>query len=91
IDGVTVHGNADVARVSERTPTFLVTLAGQEPLDTARALAERGFFAWHGDFYAPGAIRGVGLDSAGGVRLSFLHYNTTAEVDDLLATLRELA
>ncbi len=91
IDGVTVHGNADVTRVSERTPTFLVTLAGQEPVHTARALAERGFFAWHGDFYAPGAIRGVGLGDAGGVRLSFLHYNTAEEVDDLLAALRELA
>ncbi len=91
IDGLTVHGNTDVARVGERTPTFLVTLAGQEPVQTARALGERGFFAWHGDFYAPGAIRGVGLDSAGGVRLSFLHYNTTEEVDDLLATIRELA
>ncbi|MDQ6818470.1 MAG: cysteine desulfurase-like protein [Actinomycetota bacterium] len=91
IDGLTVHGNTDAAQVSERTPTFLVTLAGQEPVQTAQALAERGFFAWHGDFYAPGAIRGVGLEPPGGVRLSFLHYNTAEEIDDLLATLRELA
>jgi cysteine desulfurase family protein (TIGR01976 family) len=91
IDGLTVYGNADVARVSERTPTFLVTLAGQEPAHTARGLADRGFFAWHGDFYAPGAVRGAGLGEAGGVRISFLHYNTANEVDDLLAALRELA
>lgn len=91
IEGLTVHGNIDVARVGERTPTFLVTLEGQEPVQTARSLAERGFFAWHGDFYAPGAVRGVGLEAGGGVRLSFLHYNTVQEVDDLLAALRELA
>jgi cysteine desulfurase family protein (TIGR01976 family) len=91
IEGLTVHGNADVARVTERTPTFLVTLASQQPAQTAQALGERGFFAWHGDFYAPGAIRGVGLGQDGGVRLSFLHYNTAEEVDDLLVTLRELA
>jgi len=91
IDGLTVYGGRDLARVSERTPTFLVTLAGRSPEQTARGLADRGFFVWHGDFYAPGAIRGVGLGVEGGVRISFLHYNTAEEVDDLLAALRELA
>jgi cysteine desulfurase family protein (TIGR01976 family) len=91
IGGLSVHGSIDIARVSERTPTFLVTLAGQEPEVIARALGERGFFTWHGDFYAPGAIHGVGLGHAGGVRISFLHYNTIEEIDDLLAALRELA
>ncbi|HEY6396728.1 MAG TPA: cysteine desulfurase-like protein, partial [Solirubrobacteraceae bacterium] len=43
IDGLAVHGSTDVARVRERTPTFLVTIAGQEPEQTARTLAERGF------------------------------------------------
>ncbi len=91
IAGLTLYGNADPERTAERTPTFLVRVAGASPEDTAEALGARGFFTWHGDFYAPGAIRGVGLDEAGGVRISFLHYNTHAEVDALLEALHELA
>jgi cysteine desulfurase family protein (TIGR01976 family) len=91
IDGLAVYGNTDPQRVAERTPTFLVRVAGQTPQETATALGEQGFFTWHGDFYAPGAIRGVGLDEAGGVRISFLHYNTAEEVDALLDALRALA
>lgn len=89
VAGLRVYGNIDAVKVSERTPTFLVTLAGQPPQETARALGERGFFVWHGDFYAPGPVRAVGLGTEGGVRLSFLHYNTIEEVDDLLAALGE--
>jgi cysteine desulfurase family protein (TIGR01976 family) len=91
IAGVAVYGNTDRDRVAERTPTFLVRIAGANPEATADALGARGFFTWHGDFYAPGAIRGVGLDEEGGVRISFLHYNTHAEVDALLEALGELA
>jgi cysteine desulfurase family protein (TIGR01976 family) len=91
IGGLTVYGNTDSARVADRTPTFLITLTGQSPEATARALGERGFFVWHGDFYAPGPVHAVGLGEQGGVRISFLHYNTLQEVDDLLDTLRELA
>jgi cysteine desulfurase family protein (TIGR01976 family) len=90
IEGLTVHGNADPARAGERTPTFLVSLSGWRPDELARALGERGFFTWHGDFYAPATVRGVGLGEEGGVRISFLHYNTTEEVDDVLSTLDEL-
>ncbi len=90
LPGLTVHGNADPEGVDARTPTFLVSARGHAPAALAGALGERGFFTWHGDFYAPGAIRGVGLGPDGGVRISFLHYNTAAEVDDLLDALREL-
>jgi cysteine desulfurase family protein (TIGR01976 family) len=91
ISGLAVHGLLDPARAGERTPTFLVRAGDASPEATARALGERGFFTWHGDFYAPGAIRGVGLDASGGVRISFLHYNTEEEVDALLDALRELS
>jgi selenocysteine lyase/cysteine desulfurase len=91
IAGLSVYGNTDADRLAERTPTFLVRVAGSSPEATAQALGDRGFFTWHGDFYAPGAIRGVGLDEGGGVRISFLHYNTEEEVGALLDALRELA
>jgi cysteine desulfurase family protein (TIGR01976 family) len=90
IGGLTVYGNTDPARVAQRTPTFLVRVDGSTPEETATALGDEGFFTWHGDFYAPGAIRGVGLDESGGVRISFLHYNTAEEIDALLEALRRL-
>ncbi len=91
IPGLRLYGLADPARVAERTPTFGVTLAGWTPLDLARALGERGIYAWDGDFYATTLIELLGLaDSGGVVRLGLAHYTTVAEVDRLLETLRDL-
>lgn len=89
--GLTVHGYTDPALIGQRTPTFLVTSDRRGPAELAAALAERGFFVWNGDFYAPGVVRGVGVGPEGGVRISFLHYNTVQEVDDLLVTLADLS
>jgi cysteine desulfurase family protein (TIGR01976 family) len=90
LTGVTVYGITDRDRLAERTPTFLLRVAGQTPEATATALGKQGFFVWHGNFYAPGATRGVGLDAAGGVRAGFLHYTTPEEVDDFVAALAAL-
>jgi len=87
LDRVRLYGLTDPARVGERTPTFLLRVEGETPEQTCDRLGRQGFFTWHGDLYAPGAIKAVGLDEAGGVRVSFLHYNTVEEVDDLLSAL----
>jgi len=84
---VRLYGLADPARVAERTPTFLLRVEGETPEQTCDRLGRLGFFTWHGDLYAPAAAKAVGLDAAGGVRVSFLHYNTAEEVDDLLGAL----
>jgi cysteine desulfurase family protein (TIGR01976 family) len=84
---VRLHGLADPARIDERTPTFMIRVEGETPEQTCDRLGRQGFFTWHGDLYAPGATRAVGLDEAGGVRISFLHYNAAEEVDDLLNVL----
>jgi cysteine desulfurase family protein (TIGR01976 family) len=91
VAGLTVHGYTDPALIGQRTPTFLISSARRGPGELAAALGERGFFVWHGDFYAPGAVRAVGLGPEGGVRVSFLHYNTVQEVDDLLSALADLS
>jgi cysteine desulfurase family protein (TIGR01976 family) len=85
--GVRLYGLADPARIGERTPTFMLRVDGETPEQTCDRLGRLGFFTWHGDLYAPGAIKAVGLDAAGGVRVSFLHYNAADEVDDLLSAL----
>jgi cysteine desulfurase family protein (TIGR01976 family) len=84
---VRLYGLADPARLSERTPTFLVRVEGETPAQTCDRLGRLGFFTWDGNMFAPGAVEAVGLDEAGGTRISFLHYNTAEEVDDLLGVL----
>jgi len=92
IPGVTVWGIADAARLSERTPTVALTLAGWSPHDLAAELGRRGIFTWDGDFYAVNLVERLGLaDSGGLLRVGFVHYNTLAEVDLLLGDLREIA
>jgi cysteine desulfurase family protein (TIGR01976 family) len=92
IPGLRVHGLADPARAAERTPTVAVTLAGWRPRGVAEALAAAAIYAWDGDFYATTLVEDLGLGPTGGVvRLGLVHYTTAAEVDRLLATLRELA
>ena len=75
----------DVAE--RRAPTIALALAGAaEPV--AEALAPYGIMAGGGDFYAVRALRAMGVDPAAGVlRLSFLHYTTSQEVDQLLDAL----
>ena len=49
------------------------------------ALGERGMFTWDGHFYAVGPVKALGLLPDGALRVGFLHYTTTGEVDDLAA------
>jgi cysteine desulfurase family protein (TIGR01976 family) len=92
IPGVTVWGITDPARMAERTPTVGLRLAGWSPHDLAAELGRRGIFAWDGDFYAVNLVERLGLAESGGLlRVGFVHYNTLAGVDLLLADLRELS
>ena len=91
LDGVRLHGITDPGRVGERTPTFLLELAGKRPAAAAAELGERGMFTWDGHFYAVGPVKRLGLLPDGGLRVGFLHYTTPDEVDDLAGALAELA
>ena len=74
-----------------RVPTFAFRVAGHAPADIERHLAERGVFAWSGNFYAVETVARLGLAEQGGVvRIGLCHYNTLEEVDALLAALSEL-
>ncbi len=52
-------------------------------------LGERGFAVWHGNYYAVEIMERLGLPD-GAVRAGFVHYNTSEEVDRLLAELAAL-
>lgn len=84
-------GIADPARLRERTPTFAIRLGDQHPVDTAKALGERGIFVWEGHYYAIEVFDRLGLlDSGGAVRIGFCHYHTEGEVDRVVEALADL-
>ncbi len=70
-----------------RAPT--VALALERPgEDVAAELVRHGIMAGGGDFYAGRALTAMGVDPKKGVlRLSFTHYTSKAEIDQLLNAL----
>ncbi len=74
-----------------RVTTFAVSVDGHHPDDVARALRDKGLFVWSGHYYAVNVMNRLGLlDKGGLVRIGFVHYNTTDEVDRVLAALSEI-
>jgi len=72
-----------------RVPTFAFNVTGRSPAEVSPLLGERGFAVWHGNYYAVEIMERLGLPD-GAVRVGFVHYNTSAEVDRLLAELAAL-
>jgi cysteine desulfurase family protein (TIGR01976 family) len=67
-----------------RTPTVSFNVAGRSAEAVALALAARGVFVSHGDFYAATVMRRLGLEAGGAVRAGCACYTSEAEVDRLL-------
>jgi cysteine desulfurase family protein (TIGR01976 family) len=92
LEGVSLFGISDPTRIDERTPTFALRVGDAHPLETAKALGERGIFVWDGHYYALELMERLGLQETGGaVRIGFCHYNTEEEVDRVLRALEDLA
>jgi len=92
VPGLRVYGITDIERLAQRTPTFAISLDGHTPEAVATWLGERGFFVWHGHYYAVAVMERLGvLDRGGLVRIGFVHYNTPEEIDRLMAALHQLA
>jgi cysteine desulfurase family protein (TIGR01976 family) len=79
-----------VPTMESRVPTFAFNVAERSPRFVAEQLAERDIAVWDGDYYAVEVMERLGLGAGGAVRAGFVHYNTAAEVDRLLAALGEL-
>ena len=70
-----------------RAPTVAVHLA-RPGREVAEALATHGIACDGGDFYARRPLEAMGIDPDHGVlRMSFVHYTSKAEVDQLIAAL----
>jgi selenocysteine lyase/cysteine desulfurase len=72
-----------------RTPAFALNVPGRSPMEISTLLAQRDIAAWWGDYYAVEVMKSLGLPE-GAVRVGFVHYNTTGEVDRVLAELERL-
>ena len=81
LPAVTVFGPPPTAR---RTPTVSFIVDARPSEDVARALAGRGVYVSHGDFYATTVARRLGASEDGLVRAGCACYTTTAEVDRLV-------
>lgn len=86
-NAVRLIGPSDAAA---RAPTVALALTHKaEPV--AEELARHGIMAGGGDFYAGRALEALKVDAKKGVlRLSFTHYTTRADVDQLLNVLEKV-
>ncbi len=92
IPGLRIFGITDAKRFDERCATLSFRLGDHNPTEIATFLGERGIFTWDGNFYALNLSERLDVEQHGGVlRVGLVHYNTTDEVDRLLAALREFA
>ena len=75
----------------ERTPTVAFTVAGASCDDVAVALAERGLFVSHGDFYAATVIERLGVGADGVVRVGCSVYTNADEIARVVRAVGEVA
>lgn len=82
---VRLLGPADAAH---RAATVALVPLLRPPAEVAARLAAAGIMAAAGNFYAVRLLRALGVDVERGVlRLSFVHYNSAAEVERLIEAL----
>jgi cysteine desulfurase family protein (TIGR01976 family) len=83
---VRLHGVPEVG--PERVTTFAIAVERMHPDLVAQQMAAAGIYVWSGHYYAVNVMDRLGLlDDGGLVRIGFVHYNTSAEVDRALEVL----
>jgi selenocysteine lyase/cysteine desulfurase len=86
-----IYGITDPECFAWRCPTLAIRVDAYSPLQLATKLDERGFFTWDGNYYAVNLTEHLDVEKSGGfLRIGLVHYNTTEEVDRLLAALKEI-
>ncbi len=89
IPDIKIYGLTDLKRLDERLPTVAFTWPRLSPRETAEHLAASGICVWSGNYYALRLMEALGLEGSGGaVRVGLAHYNTTDEIDRMIAALQ---
>lgn len=91
IPGVRVLGITSREALDRRVPTVSFVVDGQHPEQVAAQLAARNIFVWSGHVYAVEAAKALGIYTEGGaVRIGPVHYNSSAEIDQVLNALTDI-
>jgi cysteine desulfurase family protein (TIGR01976 family) len=86
-DNTTLYG---LPTMEGRVATFAFNVDGVPTREAAARLGDAGFAVWQGNYYALEVMNRLGLGDAGAVRAGIVHYNTSDEVDGLLAAIAAL-
>lgn len=87
--GIRLLGPASVdEQPGHRCPTVAFVPRGRDPHEIAAGLVDRRVMASAGHFYAYRVLQGLDIEPESGVvRVSWVHYTTPAEIDQLLEAL----
>jgi cysteine desulfurase family protein (TIGR01976 family) len=89
--GAVIYGVSEDHRIGERVPTVCFNLPGITPRAVSEAAAAEGIGIRDGHLYTPRLMQRLGLSiDSGAVRISLVHYNTHAEIEQLASVLRAL-
>lgn len=92
LDGIGEMGHVRLYGPPEMGPsrasTFAIAVEDTKPDAVADHMAKAGIYVWSGHYYAVNVMERLGVLGSGGlVRIGFVHYNTSEEVDRALAVL----
>ena len=87
LPGVRILGITAADAMHRRVPTVSFTVDGVASDSIARALAAQNIFVWSGHYYAIEVAKSLGIYDSGAVRIGPVHYNSVAEIDQLLNAL----
>ena len=91
MDGIKVQGITGKEAMDRRVPTVSFTHQSKQPDAIAKALAQQNIFVWSGHNYAHEVAKTLGIfDTGGAVRIGPVHYNSLAEIDEVLEVLRSI-
>jgi cysteine desulfurase family protein (TIGR01976 family) len=85
LEHITLYGLTE----GDRTSTFSIAVDGLSDEQVAVALADQGIYVSHGTYYAVEVMKSLG--QSGLIRIGFVHYNTTDDVDAVLTALDGLS
>jgi selenocysteine lyase/cysteine desulfurase len=74
-----------------RTPTLAFRIDGKSCDDVAVAMAQRGLFVSHGDFYAATVIERLGVGPDGVVRVGCSAYTSSEEIERVVRAVAKIA
>lgn len=91
VSGIRILGIVDDDALHRRVPTVSFTIDGVQPASIAEALAKRNIFVWSGHVYAIEPARALDIyDRGNALRVGPVHYNSVAEIDQLLVALDQI-